>query len=94
MNDDLRYDVPAHVVARDVGGETILLDLEEGGYFGLDPLGARIWMGLSEGRAPAQIRADLLNDYDVSDDQLRGDMDALIGDLLEKGLLCPVESAP
>ena len=40
--------VSGDVVARDVGGEQVLLDLSSGQYFGLDNVGGRIWELLSE----------------------------------------------
>jgi len=38
-----RVTVPPHVIARRVGEDTVILDLASGTYFGLDPVGARIW---------------------------------------------------
>lgn len=35
--------IPAQVLARRVGEEIVILNLESGVYFGLDPVGARIW---------------------------------------------------
>ena len=43
MNLSDRVLVSSQVVAREVGNETVLLDLESGTYYGLDPIGARMW---------------------------------------------------
>ena len=38
-----RVQIPQEVIARQVGGETVMLDLAKGSYYGLDPVGARMW---------------------------------------------------
>ena len=43
-----KFAVSDEVVAREVGGEMVLLDLASGQYFGLDTVGGRIWELLSE----------------------------------------------
>ncbi len=43
MNMNSQFLVPSQVRARTVGGEIVLLHLESGVYFGLDPVGARAW---------------------------------------------------
>jgi hypothetical protein len=37
-------------MARTVGDETVILDLANGTYYGLDPVGARMWQLMSEGQ--------------------------------------------
>ena len=36
-----KISISPQVVARELGGETVILDLSSGTYFGLDPVGAR-----------------------------------------------------
>ncbi|MEP6867918.1 MAG: PqqD family protein [Novosphingobium sp.] len=75
------------VVAREVGGETMLLDLASGTYFGLDPIGGRLWSVLEQGGTLAQACEQMAGDYDVARDVLETDMLALVGQLVEKRLL-------
>lgn len=35
--------IPASVLSQEVNGETVLLDLQGEGYFGLTAVGTRIW---------------------------------------------------
>jgi hypothetical protein len=79
--------VPPEVMAREVGDETVILDLASGNYFGLDPVGARIWQLLTEGCVPAVIRDTLLAEYDVSSEDLERDLDRLLNELISQGLL-------
>ncbi|QLQ25673.1 MAG: PqqD family protein [Dechloromonas sp.] len=79
--------IPVQVMARTVGDETVILDLASGTYFGLDPVGARIWQLLGEGRTLAETCATMLEEYDVESEQLEKDVLRLGGELLERGLV-------
>ena len=81
---------PGQVYA-DLAGELAILDSKTGIYYGLDPVGARIWSLILEYKTVAEIRAILLEEYEVDPPQLEGDMAHLLGDLFAKGL---IEIAP
>jgi hypothetical protein len=82
-----RLTIPAEVMARQVGEELVILDLASGNYFGLDPVGARIWRLFTEGKLPIEVRDILLTEYDVGREQLEQDIGRLIDELSAKGLL-------
>ena len=84
-----KVSIPAQVMARQVGDETVILDLASGTYFGLDPVGARIWQLIGEGRTLAEICATMLEEYEVGRAQLETDVLRLTGELLERGLVAP-----
>ncbi len=92
MNLTDKVTIPAEVMARQVGEETVILDLASGTYFGLDPVGARIWQLVSEGRALMEVCEVMLAEYDVSRDEIERDLTELLDALGEKGLI-KVESA-
>jgi hypothetical protein len=74
-----------------LAGELALVDSDSGVYYGLDPVGARIWNLLVDFKTPAEIRSILLTEYDVDAHQLENDLATLFGDLFGKGL---IELAP
>ena len=90
MNLSYKISIPAQVMARQVGDETVILDLASGTYFGLDPIGARIWQLIGEGKALGEICEVLLTEYEVSSDQLQGDLERLLQELGGKGLISRV----
>ena len=92
MNLTDKVSIPAQVMARQVGEETVILDLASGTYFGLDPVGARIWELLGEGRALADVCEVMLDEYEVSRDELERDLSELLDTLVDKGLT-KIESA-
>jgi hypothetical protein len=79
--------IPAQVMARQVGDETVILDLAGGTYYGLDPVGARIWQLMGEGKPLGEICDTMLDEYDVSRDALQHDVLELAGKLLERKLI-------
>lgn len=86
-----RVTIPAHVMARQVGDDCVMLDLEKGTYFGLDPVGARVWQLLREGRTPAEACETLACEFDAPRTRIEADVARLIEELAAHGL---VERAP
>ena len=83
-----KVSIPPQVMARTVGEETVILDLATGTYFGLDPVGARIWELMSEGRTLAEICDQMLEEYEEIILQLPdigGSDNPLIGNLVQAG---------
>jgi hypothetical protein len=87
MDMDARMTVPETVVVRAVGDEVVLLDLAAGEYFGLDAVGARVWELLDCGKSLEEVVTVLLDEFDVTEIQLRADVIALVCELVSRGLL-------
>jgi hypothetical protein len=78
---------PEQVYA-DVGGETVILCLPSGEYFGLDEVGARIWAMIQEPCTVEAICRTLLAEYDgVGVEQCREEVILLLQQLIEAGLI-------
>jgi hypothetical protein len=80
-----------HQTSAEVDGESVILDLEEGVYYGLNPVGARIWSEIQEPTAVEEITAAITAEYDVDADRCRGDVLSLLRDLGENDLVEVVE---
>ncbi|MBC7597957.1 MAG: PqqD family protein [Polaromonas sp.] len=87
MNLSDKVTIPAQVMARVVGDETVILDLANGTYYGLDPVGARIWQLLAEGQSLVQVCQAMLAEYDVTREDIERDVAALGQALLDKNLV-------
>ena len=87
MNLSDRVNIPPEVMARTVGDETVILDVASGTYFGLDPVGARMWELMGEGMTLAEVCDRMLDEYEVSRDQLEGDTLRLGEELQRQGLI-------
>lgn len=74
-------------VSCDLAGEAAILDLKNGVYYGLDPVGARIWELIQAPTEVATIVSQLLDEYDVDAAQCEQDTLALLGQLEERNLI-------
>jgi hypothetical protein len=75
------------VVAREVGGETMLLDLASGTYFGLDPIGGKVWQLLEGGCSLGEACDAIAAEYEIGRQELEQDLLALAENLAAKNLI-------
>lgn len=75
------------VVARQVGGETMLLDLASGTYFGLNAVGGRFWQLVESEVSPQEARDTILAEYEVAAEELDRDLAELVDQLASNGLV-------
>ena len=82
------YTTSDDVVAREVGGEMVLLDLASGQYFGLDTVGGRIWELLSDRAHTLSELCDVIeSEFDAPRERIEADMMALAQQLSEQELI-------
>lgn len=83
MNLTDRLTTSNDAVVRHVGGETVVLDLASGTYFGLDPVGTRVWQLIEDQEcALLDVCETILGEYDVSRAEVEADVIALAQDLV------------
>lgn len=70
-----------------LGSESAILNMKDGVYYGLDPIGTQVWNLLQTPRKIADIREVLLQEYDVEPERCDRDLIALLEDLLRAGLI-------
>ncbi len=74
-------------VSSSLDGEEVILNLANGTYYGLDPVGARIWSLLKEPCTVAQVCEAIVAEYDVTPERCQQDVLALLSDLVEAELV-------
>ena len=79
--------ISSEVLAQEVDGETVLLDLQSESYFGLDEVGTRIWQLLQEQGELQKVLDTMLEEYDVDAKQLENDLNELLEKLLDEELI-------
>ena len=82
-----RVKATSDVLCQDVGGEVVLLDLASERYFGLDPVGTRIWNLIDRDQPLQQVLEILCAEYDAPRERRQGDLLALVAELAEAGLV-------
>jgi hypothetical protein len=76
----------SQVIDRVVDGEALVIHLQSGEYFSLNPIGTRIWELLSGEETLGQIANVLVEEYDVTLEQAQADITALATDLIQERL--------
>ncbi len=87
MNLNQSITLSPDVISQEVSGETVLLDLESENYFGLDEVGTRIWQLIQETGSLRDVYDTLLAEYEVSEEQLRSDLENLVSEIEKLGLV-------
>ena len=82
-----RVVVPDTVLFRELDGESVLLNLETESYLGLDAVGTRMWALFSTLPSIQAAYDTLLSEYDVAPEVLRRDVEALLDQMIEHGLV-------
>ena len=70
-----------------LSGEAVILNLKTGIYFGLNPVGARIWELLQQPRTISEIRELIVSEYEVEAGRCERDVYALVEELASRGLI-------
>jgi hypothetical protein len=79
--------IPEHVVYRDFAEQTVALNLQTGGYHGLNPTAATMLEALRAAPTVAAAAERLAPQWDVSPETLLADLLALCEGLESRGLL-------
>jgi hypothetical protein len=82
-----RYAIAEGVLVQKVVSDTVLLDSERGEYFELNSMGSEMLHRLERLGDPELVMAELLEEYMVSPEELRADLDGLIRGLMGAGLV-------
>lgn len=81
------FKASADVAAREIPDGLMLVNLQTGGAFKLNQVGAAVWKRLDGNSDVAAIAADLQRLYGVGLDTLLRDVTALLDDLEKQGLI-------
>jgi hypothetical protein len=74
-------------VSCDLAGEAAILHLKSICYYGLNPVGAKIWNLLQVPRSVKEIRQLVLSEYDVQAQSCELDLIRLLNELEQEGLI-------
>ena len=74
-------------VSCDLEGETVILGLESGVYYGLNAIGASVWKLIQEPRTVEELCESILREYGVESNRCRRDCLAFLHEMEGYGLL-------
>ena len=77
----------ADQVSCELNEETAILDMKTGVYYGLDPVGARVWELIQQPQTADAVVQQLLDEYEVAAEDCTRDVLALLTDMREHKLI-------
>jgi hypothetical protein len=87
LNETTRIAREPSVLTAEVDGETVMMSIQEGQYFGLDDIGSDIWKRLEAPCSFAELVDGLARDYDAERDRIAADVRALLLRMAEHGVV-------
>lgn len=84
---DSQVRVSDDAIFRELDGEAVILQLEAGVYFGLDPVGTRLWQLIEEHGSLRPVVDAALSEFDVERGDLERDLLDLVRVLADKQLV-------
>jgi hypothetical protein len=91
LTDTSRVVVTGNHLACNLAGEVVILNLENGVYYGMNPDGSRVWNLVQESTTFADVREALLEEFDVEASSLEKDLRTVLEQLFEHGLVTITE---
>ncbi|MGD8781906.1 MAG: lasso peptide biosynthesis PqqD family chaperone [Ignavibacteria bacterium] len=76
-----------NLVVSEINGETVMMSLEKGNYYGMNLIGSRIWEIVKEPKPVNEIVDELLKEYSVEKEQCVEDVTSYINKLLDENII-------
>lgn len=86
-NVDQKVRISNDILFRELEGEAVLLNIQTGIYFGLDPLGTKIWQLFQKKYSIEEVSKSIRNDYEVDAQSCREDILNFTASLQKNGLI-------
>lgn len=74
-------------ICTEVDGETVMMSIEKGNYYGMNEIGSRIWQLAAEPINVRQLRQKLLEEFAVDQETCEADLLKFLGKLEEHNLI-------
>ena len=75
------------LLAADMDGETVMMSIERGEYYGIGGVGSRVWEMLAQPTSINQMIQTICAEYEVEEATCQADMQKFVDQLLQNGLV-------
>ncbi len=75
------------LISNNLGEDIVMMDIDEGSYYGLESVAARIWELTEEPVSVATICKTLTSEYDVPEQKCLEEVAEFVGDLLTRKII-------
>lgn len=91
MTDHPTHRVPEDVLAAHLDGEAVLLHMDTKNYYRLNATAAHVFRGLERGLGREALLDGLCAEFEVERGTAAAELDRLLGELSERGLLAAAD---
>ncbi len=77
----------SEILVNDIDGETVMMSIENGTYYGMNPTGNYIWNLLQEEKSIEDLLVKLANTYNLSEDQCQNEVLPFIQTMIDEKIL-------
>lgn len=77
----------AAIISSKMDDEVVMMSIEKGNYYGLNPVAAEIWEMLTEPMSVQAIIDRLMEDFEVDPEQCHAEVVAYLAKLVGEGLI-------
>ena len=74
------------MLSAEIGGEAVMMSIENGAYFGLNPIATRIWDLIEKPSSIAELVQAITDEYEVSGEQAAADVQEFVADMVTRGI--------
>jgi hypothetical protein len=85
------FKIAPHISWRRVEEESVLLNVDTGEYYSLDPTASSIWERIERGDKTAKIVKDIAKEYGKPETRVEKDAQEFLNDLLSEKLIQPAD---
>lgn len=89
----MKYQISPEVLFSKIDDEVIIMSIEADSYFGLDPVGSRIWELLEQPATMDELVSQLVQEYDVGEAECRQDAQDFVTEMVARGLILELDTA-
>lgn len=75
------------IVSSDMDGETVMMSIENGKYYGMNEIGSRIWEIIEKPVSVSGLCDRLMDEFEVDREKCRDDVIGFLRELSEDGLI-------
>ena len=81
------YKASTNYLYSEIDSEAVILDINSGTYYGLNEVSNRIWQWLQSPTSQSKLLKLLLDEYEVTEEDASQDLQNLLQDMLNNGLI-------
>jgi len=82
-----RYIAGQRLASKEIGGESVVLNLDTGNFYGLNNTAARVWNWLQEARTLDELEVLLTNEFEVDSALARAELTELLNSMEQRKLI-------